>query len=63
MASQTQRQVLIEMQWESLAMSRKDWRESAADIEHSESNIRQWMAYLPEDCIQTMVLMGWDITT
>jgi hypothetical protein len=23
----------------------------------------RWMSYLPEDCIRTMVLMGWDITT
>jgi hypothetical protein len=37
--------------------------ESDADIEHSENNILQWIAYLPEDCIRTMVLMGWDITT
>ena len=37
--------------------------ESAADLAHSEENILQWMSYLPEDCIRTMVLMGWDITT
>jgi len=37
--------------------------ESAADIAHSEENILRWMEYLPEDCIRTMVLMGWDIST
>jgi hypothetical protein len=29
----------------------------------SEENILQWMSYLPEDCIRTMIDMGWDITT
>jgi len=59
-----QRQPFIEMQSESLAIAaRADARESAADIAHSEENILRWMSYLPEDCIRTMVLMGWDITT
>jgi hypothetical protein len=49
---------------ESLAIAaRADARENAADIAHSENNILEWMSYLPEDCIRTMVLMGWDITT
>jgi hypothetical protein len=30
---------------------------------HSEENILRWMEYLPDDCIRTMILMGWDITT
>ena len=29
----------------------------------SEENILQWMAYLPEDCVRTMIDMGWDVTT
>ncbi len=58
-----QQRVFMEMQGESFGISRTDWRESAADIEHSENNILQWMSYLPEDCIRTMVLMGWDVTT
>ena len=33
------------------------------DVAHSEENILQWMSYLPEDCIRTMIAMGWDITT
>jgi hypothetical protein len=54
----------IEMQSESLAIAvRADAREKAADMAHSEENILRWMSYLPEDCIRTMVLMGWDITT
>ena len=34
-----------------------------ADAAHSEENILQWMAYLPEDCIRTMIDMGWDVST
>jgi hypothetical protein len=58
-------QRFIEIQSESLAIAqRTEGRESAAaDIAHSEKNILRWMEYLPEDCIRTMVLMGWDITT
>jgi hypothetical protein len=66
MATQAHAQprAFIEMQSESLAIAaREDARESAADIAHSEENILRWMSYLPEDCIRTMVLMGWDITT
>jgi hypothetical protein len=32
-------------------------------VRHSESNILQWMKYLPEDCIHRMIQMGWDVTT
>jgi hypothetical protein len=34
-----------------------------ADVARSEKNVLQWMAYLPEDCIRTMIQMGWDLTT
>ena len=37
--------------------------ESDADIARSEENILRWMAYLPQDCIETMIRMGWDVTT
>jgi hypothetical protein len=33
------------------------------DIRRSEDNILQWMSYLPEDCIRTMIVMGWDVST
>lgn len=33
------------------------------DVVRSENNILQWMSYLPEDCIRTMIAMGWDVTT
>jgi hypothetical protein len=34
-----------------------------ADVARSEQNVLEWMAYLPEDCIRTMIQMGWDVTT
>jgi hypothetical protein len=33
------------------------------DVRRSEDNILQWMSYLPEDCIRTMIAMGWDVST
>jgi hypothetical protein len=33
------------------------------DDTRSEDNILQWTLYLPEDCIKTMIQMGWDSTT
>ncbi len=34
-----------------------------ADVARSERNILNWMAFLPEDCIKTMIRMGWDVST
>jgi hypothetical protein len=36
---------------------------NAVEAEHSERNILQWTSYLPEDCVKTMIEMGWDVTT
>ena len=59
-----QQHPITEMRPESLAIAaRVDARDSAADMAHSEKNILRWMEYLPDDCIRTMILMGWDITT
>ena len=33
------------------------------DVVYSEQNILKWMAYLPPDCIQCMIRMGWDLST
>lgn len=33
------------------------------DAARSQENIRQWMSYLPEDCVRTMIDMRWDVTT
>lgn len=32
-------------------------------VRRSEENILKWMQYLPEDCINRMIEMEWDITT
>jgi hypothetical protein len=37
--------------------------DDADAVRRSESNILQWMKYLPEDCINRMIAMGWDVTT
>jgi hypothetical protein len=59
-----QRRAFIEMESESLAIAANaDVRAGAAVVAHSQDNILQWISYLPEDCIRTMVLMGWDMTT
>jgi hypothetical protein len=34
-----------------------------AELVRSEENILRWMAYLPQDCIEAMIRMGWDVTT
>jgi hypothetical protein len=34
-----------------------------SDRARSANNILQWTTYLPEGCIQTMIHMGWDVTT
>ena len=36
---------------------------SDADVARSEENILRWMSYLPENCIRTMIDMGWDVST
>jgi hypothetical protein len=38
-------------------------RQNDADVARSERNILEWMTYLPEDCIRTMIRMGWDVST
>ena len=35
----------------------------AATRQHSDDNILRWMKYLPDDCIETMIAMGWDVST
>ena len=43
--------------------SSTDVETNGVDVARSENNVLQWMAYLPEDCIRTMIQMGWDMTT
>jgi hypothetical protein len=35
----------------------------ACDAAHSEKNIAEWSSYLPADCVNTMISMGWDVST
>jgi hypothetical protein len=45
-------------------VSAMDPRFDGADaVRRSEGNILKWMKYLPEDCINRMIAMEWDITT
>ena len=34
-----------------------------ADNERSERNIRLWSLYLPPECVNAMIRMGWDRST
>jgi hypothetical protein len=53
-----------EIPWEpSDAAVSIDLRTSEADAARSDQNMLRWMAYLPADCIRTMMAMGWDVTT
>ena len=35
----------------------------ACDAARSEKNIAEWSSYLPADCVNTMISMGWDVST
>jgi len=35
----------------------------ATDASRSERNIAAWREYLPNECVRTMIRMGWDYTT
>jgi hypothetical protein len=39
-----------------------DGKISAADAARSAENIRIWRSYLPKDCVDTMIKMGWDLS-
>jgi hypothetical protein len=45
------------------AETRVNDADTARGAARSEENILQWMSYLPEDCVRTMIEMGWDVTT
>jgi hypothetical protein len=54
----------VEIPWEpSDAAVSIDVRANEADAARSDQNMVQWMSYLPEDCIRSMIAMGWDVTT
>jgi hypothetical protein len=35
----------------------------ACDAARSQQNIDEWSSYLPADCVNTMISMGWDVST
>ena len=35
----------------------------AADAARSAANILEWKSYLPAECVESMIAMGWDIST
>lgn len=35
----------------------------ACDAARSKWNIAEWSSYLPADCVNTMISMGWDVST
>jgi hypothetical protein len=59
--TQVPQRVFIDL--EELSGSSSMDAQNDADVARSKKNILQWMAYLPEDCIRTMIQMGWDVTT
>jgi hypothetical protein len=56
-------QVFVELQTERPAAAPIEAPVNGADAARSEENILQWMAYLPADCVKTMIAMGWDVST
>ena len=39
------------------------WDPDEDDATRSRKNILQWRSFLPKDCVDTMIRMGWDFTT
>jgi hypothetical protein len=60
--TQFPQRVFIDLVEDATAPSSMDAQHDA-DVARSERNILRWMAYLPADCIKTMIQMGWDVTT
>ena len=60
--TQVPRRVFIDVLKDLNAVSSMD-AQNDADVARSERNIPKWMAHLPEDCVKTMIKMGWDVTT
>jgi hypothetical protein len=61
---QVQQRVVVDLRTEpSDATAPVAVRATVADVARSEENILRWRSYLPEDCVKTMIAMGWDVTT
>jgi hypothetical protein len=60
--TQVPRRVFIDLVESFSPMCSMDPRNDA-DVARSQTNIQQWLEYLPEDCIKSTIRMGWDVTT
>lgn len=60
----TQRQrVIVEADMDVPATASPGAQAQESDAARSERNIAEWMTYLPVPCVNTMIAMGWDIST
>jgi hypothetical protein len=62
--AEVQQRVSVELPTEpSDAAATIEARGDGADAARSKENILQWMSYLPTDCVNTMIEMGWNDST
>jgi len=61
--SRTQQRVSVELPTEAAGSTMPKIQTNDAEVARSKENILRWMSYLPDDCVRTMIEMGWDITT
>ena len=57
------RLVLVELSVLPTAEACNDPWITDAEARHAGNNILDWLTYLPDDCVNTMIEMGWDIST
>jgi hypothetical protein len=57
--------LLVELSAESMSgeSSNDDAWLPDAEERHAGNNILEWLSYLPDDCVNTMIEMGWDAST
>ncbi|HME40370.1 MAG TPA: hypothetical protein VKG63_15545 [Steroidobacteraceae bacterium] len=63
--TQAQQQIFVELRTEPspAADAVVKAASDAADRARSEENILKWKSYLPADCVESMIAMGWDVST
>lgn len=47
----------------SLDPSEEDPVAAAAAIARAKRNVREWKSYLPDDCVEAMIRLGWHFST
>jgi hypothetical protein len=60
-----QQHLLVEMAPEPMSgeSSNDDAWMPDAEERHAGNKILEWFSYLPDDCVSTMIDMGWDVST